>query len=352
MEHAVIMAGGVGSRFWPKSRKAQPKQFLTVFGGRSLLQHTSDRLDGLIPPERRIVVTHERYVAETRRQLPEIPAGNVLAEPVGRNTAPCIAFATAHLLRSDPDATMVVLPADHFIQDVPGFHAVLGVAIEQASASPVLVTIGIRPTHPATGYGYIQIDPASLEPGLSAVRVLNFHEKPAEATARRFLSGGDHLWNSGMFIWKSRTVWDEFARLLPEIHAAFAPVLSSGATREIVSQAYERTTGISVDHGILEHARAVYVVPGSFGWSDVGDWRAVYDLSAKDESGNVTNGRVVLHDSQGCLVHAADRLIAVVGSHDLAIVDTGDAILICHLDRTQEVKDVRSRLNEESPDLV
>jgi mannose-1-phosphate guanylyltransferase len=352
MEYAVIMAGGLGSRFWPKSREARPKQFLTVFGERSLIQHTSDRLDGLIPPERRFVVTNSRYIDETRAQLPDLPPENVLAEPIGRNTAPCIAFAAVALLRQDPDAAMVVLPADHFIRDIPGFQQVLRTALDTCTASDALVTIGIQPTHPATGYGYIQCDPAGVHPAGRPIPVLRFQEKPDLASAEQFVASGAYLWNSGMFVWRSRTIWDAFERHLPEVSRAFAPLFNAATGDADVERAFSETPGISIDHGVMEHADNVYVVPGAFGWSDVGDWRAVYDLSKKDAAGNATQGEVLLDSTQNCLIHAEKRLVAVIGVENLAVIDTGDALLICDLDQTQEIKHVRALIRDRFPDHV
>ncbi len=352
MEYAVIMAGGLGSRFWPKSREARPKQFLTVFGDRSLLQHTSDRLDGLIPPERRFVVTNSHYVDKTREQLPNVPPENVLAEPVGRNTAPCIAFAAVTLLRDDPEATMVVLPADHFIRDVPLFHEALRVAFDKSADLDALVTIGIQPTHAATGFGYIQFDPSGKSAPDEPMPVVRFQEKPDLALAERFVASGTFLWNSGMFVWRSRTIWTAIERYLPDVSRAFAPLLDAAPAAASVQRAYDQTPSISIDHGIMEHAGHVFVVPGAFGWSDVGDWRAVYDLSEKDADGNATQGTVLLESTRNCLIHAEKRLIAVIGVQNLAVVDTGDALLICDLDRSQDIKHVRALIRDRFPDRV
>ncbi len=226
MLHAVIMAGGIGSRFWPQSRKARPKQFLNVFGETTLLQSTLARLQGLVPPERCFVVTHERYLEQTHEQLPFLPEANILAEPISRNTAPCIAYAAVRLLAQDPEATMVVLPADHVIRNVKQFHAVLRLAIDKAQEPGALVTIGITPTHPETGYGYIQFDrPANFgHEGLQAYRVRTFAEKPDVLTAERFLDSGDFLWNSGIFIWRADTILDQMQHHLPDTYDAFAPL--------------------------------------------------------------------------------------------------------------------------------
>ena len=345
MHYAVIMAGGIGSRFWPQSRKARPKQFLNVFGPSTLLQSTLARMQGLIPPDRCFVVTHERYVEQTHEQLSFVPRANILAEPISRNTAPCIAYAAVSLLDQDPDATMVVMPADHVIRNVERFHAVLQLAIEKAQEPGALVTIGINPTHPETGYGYIQFDrPLASEPeGLHAFPVRTFAEKPDVATAERFLDSGDFLWNSGIFIWRADTILDQMQRHLPDTYDAFAPlrsVLGTDAEAECVMQAFQQSPHISIDYGVMERAEKVYVVPGSFDWSDIGDWRVVYELSEKDNHGNALHNHVIMHDSSRCLVQANGRLVVLVGIHDTVVVDTDDALLICHRDSTQQVKNV------------
>jgi mannose-1-phosphate guanylyltransferase len=338
------MAGGIGSRFWPKSRQYRPKQFLNVFGEATLIQNTVARLQGLIPPERCLVVTHERYVQQTCDQLPAVPTENILAEPISRNTAPCIAYAAVHLLAKDPDATMVVLPADHLIQNVRQFHRVLEVAIQKAQQPGALVTIGIAPTHPETGYGYIQFDGTinmKEEPRPYAVRT--FAEKPDLATAESFLDSGDFLWNSGMFIWRADTIMAQFKEHLPEAYEAFLPCLEKVGTpreREAVATAFQKSPKISIDYGVMEHAGSVFVVPGSFGWNDVGDWRAVYTLSEKDAHGNAIHGNAIVHDASGCLIQGNSRLVVLVGIDGAVVVDTEDAVLVCRIDSAQQVKNV------------
>ena len=357
--YAVIMAGGVGSRFWPSSRRANPKQFLDVFGDASMIQNTFARLQPLVPAERVFVVTNTDYAGKTREHLPAVPPENILTEPVARNTAPCVAFAAARLHALDPDATMIVLPADHVITNVARFHDVLQAAVEAAQGPArdgerPLVTLGIRPTHPETGYGYLQFDADGDQDGIrdegpgsatpQAHHVLTFAEKPDLATAERFLDAGDFLWNSGMFVWRADAILDAIATYLPEVHALFAPLEAAfGAPGEAaaVADAYERAPKISIDYGVMEQARNVLVVPGDFGWSDVGDWRAVHDLADKDEAGNRAEGRVILQDTARSFARASDgRLVVLVGMRDAVVVDTGDAVLVCHRDKAQQVKDV------------
>ena len=355
--HAVIMAGGIGSRFWPRSRRATPKQFLDVFGDASLIQNTFARLQPLVEPDHVFVVTNADYADQTRQHLPAIPVGNVLSEPIARNTAPCIAFAAARILAIDPDATMLVLPADHLIADVRRFHEVLETAAEAAQPSGDapggLVTIGIRPTHPETGYGYIQYDISGDDDGVpdglagDAPRpypVLTFAEKPDLATAERFLDAGDFLWNSGMFVWRADAILDAFERYLPKVHQLFAPLQDAFGTEreaEAIADAYERSPKISIDYGVMEQADNVLVVPGSFGWSDVGDWRAVHEVVDKDDAGNRAEGNVILQDTTGSYARSADgRLLVLVGMTDAVVVDTGDAVLVCHREQAQKVKNV------------
>jgi len=345
MDYAVIMAGGIGSRFWPRSRQAHPKQFLNVFGEQTLIQNTVARLQGIVPPERCFVVTHERYVEETCDQLPAIPRENILAEPVSRNTAPCIEYAALKLASIDEDATMIVLPADHVIKNVRHFHEVLMAALAKAQEPGTLVTIGINPTHPETAYGYVQFEAQgeneAEEPRAYPVRT--FAEKPDTATAERFLDSGDFLWNSGMFVWRATTILEQIKTFLPQAHEAFEPlrdVLNTDAEKSAVEEAYSKSPHISIDYGVMEHAENVYVVPGSFGWSDVGDWRTVYELSEKDQHGNALQGNVIVHDSSRCLIHADKRLVVLVGIHDAVVVDTKDAVLICNRESAQRVKNV------------
>ncbi len=346
--YAVIMAGGVGSRFWPRSRQNTPKQFLDVLDDASLIQNTFARLQPLVPAERCYIVTNERYVAQTREHLPAVPAANVLAEPASRNTAPAIAFAATHIHAHDPDATLIILPADHVIRNVAAFQRVLQTAVDKAQEPEALVTIGIEPTHPETGYGYIQYANTGGD-GPQAYPVKAFAEKPDVATAERFLDSGDFLWNSGMFIWRADAILAQMERHLPEVYTAFQPVEEAvhssdpETVRTAVTEAFHRTPKISIDYGVMERAATgghVYVVPGSFGWSDVGDWRAVYDMREKDKAGNATEGNVIVHNTSRCYVRSKDRLIVLVGVHDAAVVDTGDAVLVCSMESTQQVKNI------------
>jgi len=340
------MAGGIGARFWPRSRKAHPKQFLNVFGEATLIQNTLARLQGVIDPKNCFVVTNARYVDQTADQLPALPLGNILAEPVSKNTAPCIAYSAFKLASQDPDATMVVLPADHVIANVRAFQEVLAVAIERAQENGALVTIGVEPTHPATGYGYIQREAPDGD-GILASRVRTFAEKPNQATAERFIDSGDFLWNSGMFVWRAHTILEAIEALMPDLYEAFQPLEHAIGTRgedAAVADAFHACKSMSIDYGVMERAPKVYVVPGAFGWSDVGDWRAVYDLTEKDGQGNAIRGKALVHSSSRCLVTSANRLVVLVGMHDTMVVDTEDAVLVCHRETAQHVKGVVEQL--------
>jgi mannose-1-phosphate guanylyltransferase len=343
--YAVIMAGGSGTRFWPLSRRAWPKQFLALAGrDESLLQSTVRRIAGLISNERVLVVTSEQHADATREQLPDLPRENVLAEPAARNTAPCVAWAAAHVSARSPSAVMAVLPADPHIGDEPAYRALVMQAAV-AAESGGLVTIGVTPTRPETGYGYIEVG-AEIEPGVA--RVQRFVEKPDLAHAQQFLRDGRFLWNSGMFFFRADTVLCEFERQLPDLHAfgsGYCEALTRGDAAAYVQARYAGLTSISVDHGIMENARDIRVVPGSFGWFDIGSWTTAYELADKDPAGNAVLGDASLIDAQRCYVRGrAGKLIALIGVEDLVVVDTEDALLIMPRERAQDVRRVVDEL--------
>lgn len=352
MTYAVIMAGGIGSRFWPLSRKDSPKQFLQVFQENTLIQNTVARLQGIIPPERCFIVTNERYVQQTHEQLPAIPLENILAEPIARNTAPCITYAAHRLQALDSTATMIVLPADHVIQNVKKFQEVLQRGIIAAERERALVTIGIEPTYPATGYGYVQFEGAvdNETDDVQVYPVKTFAEKPDLPTAERFLDSGDFLWNSGMFIWRVDSILSAVRKHLPEVADAFDSVrdqIGTGEESEAVKEAYSACPNISIDYGVMERSRNMFVVPADFDWNDVGDWGAVYDLYEKNANGNVILGNAIAQDARNCMIYAKNRLIVLVGMEQTIVVDTPDATLICHRDHTQQVKTVVDFINSE-----
>ena len=340
---AVIMAGGSGTRFWPLSRKARPKQLLPLAGGdASLLAETVRRIAPLIPPERVVVVTAEHLAEAIRAALPAVPPENVLAEPVGRNTAPCVGWAAAHVRRRDPEGLIAVLAADHHIADEAGFLAILERALGAAEHGE-LVTLGIRPTRPETGYGYLELG-EELEPGVHRAR--RFVEKPNRARAEQFLASGAFLWNSGMFFFRADAVLDAIRVHLPGLGAAlerFDRAAEEGRERELVAAEYAALPAVSLDHGVMEKAERVAVVPGDFGWSDVGSWTTAWELATKDAEHNAATSPddVVLVDAHGSYVRApAGKVVALIGVRDLVVVDTEDALLVVPRDRAQDVRAV------------
>jgi mannose-1-phosphate guanylyltransferase len=331
------MAGGSGTRFWPRSRRLVPKQLLPVLGSQSLLQETVKRLRGFVPTEQILIVTHRDHATAVRRQLPDVPRGNVLVEAIARNTAPCLALAALEIERRAPGAVFVSVPADHAIADVAEFRATLLEAMAWAAAEPVAVTIGIRPTAPETGYGYIHVGAARA--GRTA-RVRAFVEKPDAARARRFLAGRKHLWNSGMFAWRTTTILALLDRLLPDVMRPLRAAMAKPARQRdaALARAYARVPSISIDYGVMEHARDVLVVAGAFGWNDVGSWAALAEIPGAAAS------QVIPVDADGSVVFGNGRLVAVVGLEDVIVVDTPDAVLVCHRDRAQDVRRVVDEL--------
>jgi len=355
---AVIMAGGVGTRFWPRSREKTPKQLLEILGKGTMLQNTVQRIAPLVSPQDTFVVTNRVQRSQVIRQLPMVPDENILDEPVGRNTAPCIGLAALFVSRKAPDAVMLVLPADHMIHDVEEFHRVLGVAIDTAAESRSLLTIGIHPTRPETGYGYIQMynEDGEHNPFFSrgVLRVKAFAEKPNLQTAERFLASGDFLWNSGMFVWRADVILEQMAACLPETHQELMKVNSAIGTPQYqgaLEKAYGVIRGISIDYGVMEKSDRVYVIRGNFGWTDLGSWDEVWAQSGKDPSGNSITGKVIQKDTSNTLIYSPDKMVATVGVEDLIIVNTEDALLVCRRGRTQDVKEIadylrRKQMNE------
>jgi mannose-1-phosphate guanylyltransferase len=334
--HAVIMAGGRGTRFWPASRERLPKQFLSVAGEESLLARTGRRLAPLAGGNV-WVVTGAAHAGLVREHLPELRRERIVGEPVGRNTAPCIALAAALVLREDPDGVLLVAPADHWIGDEDAFRAAAATACGFAAGRRGLVTFGIVPASPETGYGYIERGEAV---GGGVHRVVRFTEKPDEATARRFLAGGRHLWNSGIFAWRADVFLEELAAQRPEMADACRAMAAAPDLDAALAAGYPGLESISVDYAVLEGSSNVHVLPGSFGWSDIGSWNALADRLPADAEGNAVQGDALAVGSRGCLIRAEGRLVAALGVEDLLIVDTPDALLVCPKDRAQDVKKV------------
>ena len=351
MTYAVIMAGGTGTRFWPKSTQRLPKQFLNLFGGQTMIQDTVSRLGGAIDSDKVLVVTNNNYASIVEEQLPHVNLKYIIGEPVARNTAPCVAAAAAILYNEDPDSVMVVLPADHVIGKQAEFRKVLSRAIDTARSENSLVTIGIKPNRPETGYGYIRFDAqnATGPAGEEIYTVKNFTEKPDPDTAQKFLSSGDYLWNSGMFIWKTSAILMAIKEHLPELFILTEELMMSDCSKEDIDEFYEACPSISIDYGIMEKANRVHVVPGDFDWNDVGSWTAVHELSPKDENGNATGITLnSIQDSANNLIHtASNKLIALVGVENLAVVETENAILVVNLNKAQGVKQVVEELRDD-----
>lgn len=339
--YAVVMAGGQGTRFWPLSRGKTPKQLLPLAGGEeSLLRATVRRIADLVPPERVLVVTGLGLRDAVLAELPELPPENVLAEPVGRNTAPCVGWAAATVARRDPAGVLAVLAADHFIRDEPGYLEVVRRAVRTA-ASGELVTVGIRPTRPETGYGYLEVG----EPLTDGVfRAKRFVEKPDRARAEDFLRAGTFLWNSGMFFFRADVVLAAIERFLPQLARGLAEydvAAKAGEEAAAVARTYATLPSVSIDTGVMERAEQVAVVPGDFGWSDVGSWTTAYELADKDAAGNALPSDAVAVDSERNYVRAPHgKLVALVGVADLVIVDTDDALLVMPRERAQDVRAV------------
>lgn len=353
-QFAVIMAGGVGTRFWPESREAFPKQFLTLFGNRSLIQQTVDRIAKRIPHEQILIITNERYIGLVNQQLPEIPRQNVLGEPIAKNTAPCVALAAEVIHQRVGEAVMAVLPADHIIFDEATFLNIMDTAFEKAQQKEAIVTVGIEPSHPETGYGYIHFDKSTAQKlGHHEVHpVFGFKEKPTLEKAKEFLQTGEFLWNSGMFVWTTDTIRNAFKNYLPEMfYLAEKSFKDANGTvsKEQLQTFFGSCESISVDYGIMEKASSVFVVPGSFGWNDVGSWSAVYELQEKNEHGNVikTDLHSLVNTKNSYVSSQSGKLIALVGVENLAVIETDDAILVCNLEASQDVKKVVESLKEE-----
>jgi len=345
--YAVIMAGGFGSRLWPKSREKSPKQLLHIIGEGTMIQNTILRLQPLVPFDRIYVVTNQSQVAGLREQAPQIPPGNIIAEPFGRNTAPCVALAAEQLGESDPEGVMVVLPADHYIQNVGEFQEKLRLACEAAATMRCMVTMGITPTRPETGFGYIQKsdarDPGNPYYDQGLRNVSTFAEKPDLPTAERFLASGDFLWNSGMFVWRIDVIKEALHTYLPDLKEQVERIRAAYRSDEYadrLEEIYGQIHPISIDYGIMEKAENVQVIQCEFGWSDVGSWDETYRLSRKDTNANSIIGDVVTVDTHRTFIRTAEKLIATVGVEDLIIVDTNDALLICRRGESQRVQAV------------
>lgn len=352
--YAVIMAGGVGSRFWPESRQERPKQLLNIFNEKSLIQNTVDRLDGIIDNKNVYIITNKIQRPGIVEQLPGIPEENIVEEPFGKNTAACIGLASVLIAEKNKDAITIVLPADHRIEDEQTFKRIIMSAASYAEKSSGLVTIGIKPTRPETGYGYIQTnDPVE---GDNIYHVKTFAEKPNYETAKRFVEAGDFYWNSGMFIWKVSAILDEMENLMPELYEGVCKISESIGTPDfskVLQVEYGQFKSVSIDYGIMEHSKKVYLIKGEFDWSDVGDWEAVYQLAEKSENDNVLQGEIYTENLNNSFIRTKKKFTALVGVENLIVVETDDALLICSRDKAQSVKQVVDHLKlNKKTDLI
>jgi len=335
--YAVIMAGGSGTRFWPHSRRAKPKQFLAIVGQRTLLQDTAQRLRAVVPMRRLLVVAPRELAGLVTEQLPRLPAENLLIEPAPRGTAPCLVLAAAWIAQRDPHGSMAVFPADHAITDVDRFRGDVERGFEIAEREEALVTFGIRPTHPETGYGYIEIGAPIRRTAPRASWVRRFIEKPDAVRARRFVGTGRHFWNSGMFVWRVDALRAAVARHAPALASLWAALEGNG-TVSSAARAFRRVPPVSIDVAVMERAERVAVVAARFDWSDVGSWAAVAERWGVDRDGNTERGDTLLIECRDTLVYGATRLVAVLGARDLLVVDSHDAVLVCRRDRAQDVR--------------
>src|SRR5580698_7844572 len=341
--YVAIMAGGIGSPFWPMSRQNYPKQFLDILNvGETLIQSTFERFVSFIPPENIYVITSSEYIEIVKDQLPDLPEENILGEPSRKNTAPCIAYISFKLLQKDPDASLIVAPSDHLILNEKDFNKVCLEALNFVNKHNAFITLGIKPSSPNTGYGYIQHEPQSVSDNVYKVKT--FTEKPNAELAKTFLASGDFLWNAGIFVWRIKNIIKAFEKFLPEIYDVFIAdkdKFNTPQEKKALEHIYPLCTNISIDFGIMEKADNVYVIPSSFGWSDLGTWNSAYENLEKDDLDNAVAGdNVIVIDAARCMVHAAnDKLLLLQGLDNFIVVDTPDVLMICKREKEQEIKE-------------
>ncbi|WP_419802940.1 mannose-1-phosphate guanylyltransferase [Mucilaginibacter sp.] len=343
--YAIIMAGGIGSRFWPISRTSYPKQFIDILGtGKTLIQSTYNRFLKICPKENIYVVTNDSYIELVKTQLPDMEYSQILGEPVMRNTAPCVAYGCFKILSSNPDAVITVAPSDHLILDEAGFVSTINQSLETAQKNQCLITLGIMPSRPDTGYGYIQYMEDVLDNAFHKVKT--FTEKPTLEIATTFIQSGDFLWNAGIFVWTAKAITEAFKKYLPDMHEIFDEansVYNTSDEKAYVSRVYQQCINISIDYGIMEKAENVYVLPSEFGWSDLGTWASIYQLAEKDGEGNaaIPSDKVILYESNNCMVNVPDeKLVIIQGLNDYIVVEANNTLLICPRSQEQNVKKV------------
>lgn len=340
--HVIIMAGGIGSRFWPLSTPAYPKQFVDVMGvGKSLIQLTAERFQDICSPERMWVVTNQAYVDMVKEHLPQVPAGNILAEPAARNTAPCIAYACWKIKEQYPAANIVVTPSDALVLDVPEFRRVIQRALDFTENRQAIVTVGIQPNRPETGYGYIQA--TDVQTAEEVWKVQSFREKPNRETALKYVEDGHYFWNAGIFVWNIRTIVAELRKHVPALCAQMDEMAEGFGTEqeaETVARIFPTCEKISIDYAVMEKADCIYTIPADFGWSDLGNWASLYGLLQKDEAGNAVVGKVSLYECRDCVVQTAQAKSVVLQGLDGYIVAEKDGrILVCKRSEEQRIKD-------------
>lgn len=349
MTSVVIMAGGKGERFWPKSRINLPKQFLSLTDdGKSMIQHTVERVKNLVDIENIYVVTNEMYKNLVSEHIPDIPEANIIIEPAAKNTAPCIGLAAVHIAKKDTNSKMIILPSDHLIKFNEIFIDTLKTALDVVEKGDNLATIGITPNYPETGYGYINFTKGeSFKDSTNIYEVLRFVEKPNLEKAKEYLTSGQYLWNSGMFVWKASTILKNFKEYLPEIYEGLQKIgksINTGKYEEVLKKEFLNLPSESIDYGIMEKAKNIYVIPGNFGWDDVGSWLSLERINKTNQDGNVITGNVISIKTKNTIIQGSDKLIATIGLEDIVVVDTDDVTLICHKNNTQEVKEVINNL--------
>ncbi len=347
--YGVIMAGGGGTRFWPLSRQEEPKQLLNLSGKDLMINETIDRIATVVKQQDMFVVTNAAQASKMKSATAgRLEETHILAEPSARNTSACIGYAAMEIVKKYGDGIMCVSPADHFIQNTIEFTRVLKEAINTAEKEDKLITIGIQPTYPATGYGYIKFDKSECT---GVKKVLEFKEKPDFETAKAYLFSGEYLWNSGMFIWKASTILKKMQELLPEVYAcieAIGTAMCTSKESKVIEEVYPTIPKISIDYGIMEKSNDVLVIPGDFGWSDVGSWENMNVLYDEDENGNIIVGKQINIDTKNTISYAKSRLVTTIGVENLIIVETEDAVLVCNKQRTQDVKQIVDKLNQEN----
>lgn len=340
------MAGGRGERFWPKSRRNMPKQFLSLTDdGKTMIQLTVERILPIVDMQDIYISTNKDYAPLVAEQLPDIPKENILCEPIGRNTAPCIALGAAHIVKKYEDAIMIVLPSDHLIKYNKMFLSALREGSQLAEEKSSLVTIGIAPDYPETGYGYIKFK-GDVCIG-TAFEVDGFVEKPTLELAKEYLASDEYLWNSGMFLWKATTILSRFKQLLPDAYDCLMEIkdaIGTSMEAEVLNRIFPTFPSISIDYGIMEKSKNIFTIPGTFGWDDVGSWLSLGRIRTTNENGNIINGNVLSINTDNCIIEGSDKLIATIGLEDLIIVDTEDAILICDKTKTNDIKKVLENL--------